>query len=211
MDQMTKYVTVEISAEIFRALTALASQFGQQTKLFASNLIVRGVNDLAEQNPTDPEVRLYLLANRANIQRDTRRILISIAKHLKSNPDEQSADELLSLCDHYGFDAKEIMTEAERDTGITSGGIEMASSTGVSRAVSFLTTAMELGMEYSAREMLDIASEQDIKEHWLKEARRILGVVSTRKSAGFYWKIPTITELRVRETQDANSERRTRP
>lgn len=200
--ETTKYVTVELTPETFRALVDLASMVGLSPKSYASLLVVRAINDVAKENKESPEIRMFRLAQVSSRSREQRRILLGIAKHLKSEPDEAYAEEFIQICELLGVDSREIMMQAETDSGGV-GSIDIPSNPGISMACDFLINNMETDRDYPAKNMIEVAKAQGIKEHWLKEARRILMIVSTRKSSGWFWRLPSPLAIEQKEAENA--------
>lgn len=186
----SKYITVEVTDDTFRALAQAGSSQGIHLQTFAGLMILRGLKDFAAGN-IDPQLQLFLLAQTLFDQNENRRAVTAIMKYLLEHPDEQKMNQLIELCDTLAIDIQDIERTAAQDIKNPIGLMSIRSRVSkVDIARQWLEEHMQPMMDYRAADMIAAAAKEGIRESHLGEARKALRIKSYRASEGFYWTIP---------------------
>jgi hypothetical protein len=185
----SKYITVELTESVFRALIKASASSGLHPHTMAGMLIIRGMSEMSKELDS-PEMRLFELAQAVSKNRDYHYLLIQIAAHLTVRPDDVMGQQLQDVCTDMGYSLEDIMSEATKKTSERLLMFDATSPT--AQAAHFLLGHMEVGTEYPVRQILAEAERHGLKENTVKAARASLRIQSIRRSDGFVWVLPNI-------------------
>jgi hypothetical protein len=194
-----KHLNIAVEDLQFRALATNASRLGMYLNDFAVLMITRGLDEYAKQldNVADPDIRLWRHAYNMKRLRDARGQLVGSAIQLMQIPDEDSYDELVSLCEAFGFSINEITDIAKEKTDRTDEvhyrGTKVDQASGW--LINFLSDKPD-----SSDAMRSIVTEGvkiGFSESTIKAAKKQLKMETNFKNGKWIWTLPDEGENNV--------------
>lgn len=186
MSNKPKFITVQISEELYITLVNLANEYGKRPADFAETAIEHGLDAMLTDGflIKNKTVELWQFHARVTKRLKAYKILVDAATHLSRMPDEVDFEELERVANSYNFSINQIIKDA---TSVSPTLIDVNDDTQVSFAVSWLLQHIEVQQDYSAKEMRILYEKEGLTEWAIKEARRILGIKSIKKAGKWYW------------------------
>lgn len=188
-DSNRRWISAELDEDVHRALLQLATLRGKHPNKLVEDMVVDGIALAAEQEEFVTSVDLQVYAGVYEVRRRARirSQLVQIAFEHQQNPSEETADLLKSLCELAGVPVEEIVQESEDSTLVP---LSQDNGTGVHSAARWLNKVVEIGKEYPAIFIMQLAHEVGFSDATVKSAKQVLGIQSKRKSMGWVWTIP---------------------
>lgn len=201
-ESKTFWVAAEIEEAIHTALFEVATMVGKHPRKLVEmgvELVIAYYVELFEKEgkpvPVIAKLETMLRQDRAR-QLRVNQIKIMAYNHVQ-NPTEDSADRLAEACELAGISIESLMEEINDKPQL----IEVYTDGGsLSTAEFFLLSHMKPGELYPAKEIIEGAKKQGIKEYVIKDAKRKQGIESVRMEKEWCWRVPAKEKKHQQET-----------
>lgn len=202
-DGKTHWVGTMIEEPLHTALMEIGTTMGKHPRLVIELALERFVVEwTAERELKGKSVPNRVKLEQMSLEESARQTQIALVKKLAyahvEMPTDESQERLENACTLAGVSVESVLEMVNSKPHIIAYASE---GTTLSTAEHFLLELMEPGALYAANDVFDMGNSRGVKDYLIKEAKRKLGIKSSRKANQWYWFIPE-------RTPDADAARR---
>lgn len=193
--QQRIWVHAHVEESIRNAVLRVGGERGLHIVDTVEYLLKLGLTMYAQENgdKAHPFIQTQVDLIRSNEEQQLRRTLVHLTTVALRKQDEKELDRLRERCDQVEVSFEEIINEAQDDRNPLKR-VEYSDSR-LNKAELWLIEHMTPEEEYWATAITDEARAAGISASMIKSAKSSLGIRSVRRSDGWAWVLPSMTEL----------------